>query len=117
MVLEREVFDKPYSNDNSRQIAILKQILENFRSDMREVRLDNKNLDVLGMMANQAFETVLVKLDASPALARRLSEEKGLEFSHINFDKGKIRMIVEDDTATIMIRLGSCAKQLIGGDL
>ncbi|MHC4115101.1 MAG: hypothetical protein ACYSSL_07265, partial [Planctomycetota bacterium] len=64
MVLEREVLDKPYSNDNSRRIAILKQILENFRSDMREVRLDNKNLDVLGMMANQAFETVLVKLDA-----------------------------------------------------
>lgn len=117
MVLEREKLDKPYSNDNARQIAILRQVLENFRSDIREVRVDNETIDVLGMMANQAFETVLVKLEASPALAGKLGEDKGLEFSHINLDKGKIRMVVEDDIAVIMIRLGSCAKQLIGGDL
>jgi len=50
---------------------------------------------------------VLTKLDESPALAAKLSEEKGLEFNHKSFDRGRIGMTSDDKTMTIKIRLGS----------
>lgn len=119
VVLESKLLDAPYANENARRIAILRKVLENFREDISEVGLDNKVLKTSGMMVNQAFETVLVKLDAepgSPALARRLSEQSGLEFEHISLKKGRIRMVVVDDIARVKIRLGSFVKKRIGGE-
>ena len=107
MVLESEVLDKLYANENARQVAILKQVLENTRKDIDELDSDNKTIKISGMLINQAFETILVKLDKSPALAARLSDPAGIEFNHINFDKGKIQMVVEDDIVTVKMRLGS----------
>ena len=112
MVLEREVLDKPYANESARRIAILKQVLENFRKDIGELSQDNKVLVVSKMLVNQALEATLVKLDSSPALAIRLSEPDGIVFSHMSFDKGKTRMVIGDDVVTVKTRLGSLAKKL-----
>jgi len=110
MVLEPEALDKPYANENARRIAILKQVLENVRKDFREVGSDNKMLHICGMMVNQAFEAVLVKLDTSPALASKLSEPAGVEFSHMSLDKGRIQMLVQDDITKVKLGLGAPAK-------
>ncbi len=61
------------------------------------------------MLVNQMFETVLVKLEASPVLAMRLSAVGGAEFDHINFDKGTVRMVVADDTVAVKVRFGAFA--------
>jgi len=110
MVLESEIREEPYANENARRIAILKQVLANVRKDVGEVGSDNKMLDVSGMLINQALETVLVKLDSSPVLATKLSESAGLDFSHINLGGGKIQMLVDDDIVTVKMRLGSLVK-------
>lgn len=107
MVLETETLDEPYANENARRIAILKRVLGNARKDIDEVGSDNKMISVCGMLINQALETVLVKLDSSPALAVRLSEPAGLDFSHASFDRGKIQMLIEDDVVTVKMMLGS----------
>lgn len=107
MVLESEVLDEPYANENARLIAILRQVLENVRKDIDEVRADNKVLDISGMVINQALSAVLVKLDESAALASKLSDPGGFDFSHISFDRGKIQMLVEDDVVTVKMMLGS----------
>jgi len=107
MVLESEILDKPYSNENARRIAILKQVLANVRKDIDEVGQDNRMLAISGMVINQALETVLVRLDSSSALASKLSEPAGLNFSHISFGKGKIQMLIEDDIVTVKMMLGS----------
>ncbi len=112
MVLESEVLDEPYANENAKRIAILKRVLTNFRKDIDEVGSDNEKLAVSGMLINQALEAVLVKLNSSPVLAKRLSKKDGLEFEHISFDKGRIRMVVVDDIVTVEIRLGSLVKKL-----
>ena len=118
-VLTPEILDKPYANENARRVEILKWMLKNFRKDVGEVSGDNKELEVCGALVNQAIETVLVRLDNAPALAARLSEERGIEFEHINFDKGRIRMVIEDDNdiAAVKIGLGSQVKKLIGNAL
>jgi len=56
MVLETEVLDKPYANENARRIAILRQVLENIRRDIDEVAPDNKMIGICGMLINQKAE-------------------------------------------------------------
>ncbi len=107
VVLPAKVLSEPYANENAKRIAILKQILEDFRKDIADVRQDNKALAAAGMLTDQAITSVLATLDSSPALATRLSEPAGVEFSHLALDKGKIQMVVVDTTARVKIRLGS----------
>jgi len=107
MVLETEVLDEPYANENARRIAILRRVLENIRGDVDEVATDNKMIGVCGMLINQTLETVLQKLDESPVLASKLSDADGFGFDHITLGKGNITMSVTDDIVNVKVRLGS----------
>ena len=111
MVLGRDVLDEPYSDENARRIAVLKQVLENVRKDMDDIGQDSKAAEVCGMLINQALETVVVQLDSSPVLAGKLSEPEGLLFEHISFDKGKIRMQIGGDIVDVELKLGSILKK------
>jgi len=113
VVLETEVLDKPYATEEARQIAILKQVAERLRKDIAELSGNtdgpsqgNKMLTVSGLLMNQLFKAVLLELDKSPVLAKRLSGRNGVEFNHISFDTGNIRMVVKDDIVTVKIGLG-----------
>ncbi len=107
MVLQQDVLDKPYTDDNSRQIAILQQVLNSTRKDIDEVAPDNKALDICGMLINQTLQTVLHKMDDSPVLASKLDDANGFDFDHITLGKGNIRMDVADDTVSTNVKLGS----------
>jgi hypothetical protein len=114
MVLSKEFLDEPYANENSRRIAILKQVEADTRKDTSEVGVDNAMLSLCGMMAGQGMGSLLTRLDSSPAFASRLSEPNGLEFEHTSFDKGRLRMVIDNDVVTVRMRLGSFEK---GGKL
>jgi rubredoxin len=114
IVLEREILDKPYSNENARRIEILRKVQENAHSDIEELSTDNEIISVSGMLINQGLETVLVKLDVSPALAAKLDKKDAVEFDHLSFNKGKIQMVIVDDVARVKMRLGSFIKKTIG---
>jgi len=113
MVLETAALNKGRAAENARQIAILRQVLKNLHKDINELGQgvdmldsDNKMLSISGMLLNQIFGTVLHKLNRSPALATKLGDAEGIEFDHISFNKGTIRMVVEGDIVTATIRLG-----------
>ena len=117
MVLEKEVLGGSDVAENAKQIAILRHVLDNLRKDINELDVDvdapgqsNKMLNVCGMLINQTFEMILLKLNSSSVLATRLGETGGIEFDHISFGKGKIRMVVVDDTIAVKIRLGAFAR-------
>lgn len=121
MVLDEEVLDESYASENARRIAILRRVLENLREDMEELgadadspNQDNKMLSVCGMLLNQTLEMILLKLDASPVLAMKLSETPGVDFDHINFGGGKVLMVVADDMVGIRIRIGAFARTTKG---
>lgn len=116
LMIESHVLEEPYGSENARRIAILKYVREKTSEDIREVSEDSRNIGICGAMINQALQRVLVELKSSPAKAARLSDEKGMEFSHINLGKGKIHMTVQDDIATIKLRLGSLVNKIDKGD-
>ena len=68
MVLSKEILDEPYADENARRIAILKKVDADTRKDTSEIGADNAMLSVCGMMAGQGMESLLTKLDASPAI-------------------------------------------------
>lgn len=112
--LEKEVFADPDISDNARKIEILRNVLNYLRKDMDELRDDpdspdqgNRMIDICRMVINQTFDVILRKLNRYPVLASRLSQAGGVEFDHINFDKGKIQLVVNKDIATVKIRLGA----------
>ena len=111
MVLSKDILDEPYANENARRIAILKKVETDTRKDTGEVGTDNAMLSLCGMMAGQGMGSLLAKLDSSPAFASRLSEPNGLEFEHTSFDKGKLRMVIDNDVVTVKMRLGSFEKR------
>jgi hypothetical protein len=114
MVLDEEVLNKSYTSVNKRRIAILRYVLDSTHKDIKELGDDvdvpdqyNEKLDVCGMLINQIIELILVKLDSSPVLATKLSSTGGLDFDHLSFGKGKVRMIVKDDTVAFAMCFGA----------
>jgi hypothetical protein len=106
MVLERELLDKPYADENARRIVIIEKVLENVRRDIDSVSPDNEMLNICGMMISQTLETVLQKLSRSPVLAGRLSTASGLEFEHITLGKGFISLGVAGDIVSVNVKVG-----------
>lgn len=111
MILEGDILDEPYSDENARRIAILKYVRQMTSDDIVEVKGDNKVFEVCGGMANQGIRSAILDLEDSPALAVRLSDEKGLAFTHISFGRGKIQMLIEDNIVTVKMMLGSFTKK------
>jgi len=109
IVLETEVLDKPYANENARRIVILRQVSKNVRKDIDELAQDNKMLDICGMLINQTLETVLQKLDESPVLASKLSDVGGVDFDHITLGSGSINMGLTEDIVNVKVRVSSLA--------
>jgi len=114
MALEKELLNSSYGAENAGQIAILKYVLDNLRKDINGLggdidmpSQDNKMLDISAMLIKQILETITFKLDRSGALAAKLSDPGGVEFDHINFGKGRIQMVIENDIVTIKMRLGA----------
>ncbi len=113
MVLEKPVLDELRVSEDAGQAARLRQVLRNLRKDISELGpdvdtpgSDSQVLAVSGMLINQTFGTILHTLDRSPGLAGKLGDSGGVNFDHISFGKGTVRMVVEDDIVTVKIRVG-----------
>jgi hypothetical protein len=114
VVLPTEVLQRPYMTQEAKQIAILQQVAESLRKDADELGRassnepgqGNQKLVVSAMLMNQVFKTVLLELEKSPSLAKNLKDTGGVQFDHINFNKGKICMTEEGGIITVKVKLG-----------
>jgi len=110
VVVPADILAEPYANENARRIAIIKQIQKSFTDDASQIETDSSSFEAAGMMIKQVLNHIVYKLDRSPALAARLSDYEGMEFDHMIFDKGRVRLVIEDDIAKIKVKIGSIAK-------
>jgi hypothetical protein len=120
-VLGKDVLEASYPSENARRIAIFKAISQNLRNDVDAFspgadssNEDNKTLSVSGMLVSQTLDLILVKLESSTVLARRLGTTDGVDFDQTNFGPGKVWMVVRNNTAAVAMRFGVFGKQKIG---
>jgi len=114
VLLDKEELDNIRLAKGARQVAVLKNVLDNLQKDAAELvgdvnapGQDNRMLDISVMLVKQVFETALLDLDRSPALATKLGDPNGVEFDHLNFGAGRIRVQAEGNTVIVRIRLGA----------
>jgi len=106
-VIDPKVLAEPYANENARRIAVLKQLLTDYSSDIVQLTPDSQVLDSGSMMAKRVINTVITRLEQNPAYAIKLDEDYGLDFDHIMFGKGRARLVIEGDIATLTIKVGT----------
>ncbi|MEJ5259666.1 MAG: hypothetical protein WHS88_05700 [Anaerohalosphaeraceae bacterium] len=104
LVLDERVLNTAYPNQNARLIAVLKEAQKQFNADALQVTGDSQTLQSSAMMVNQLLQTVLIKLEQTPAMAARLSWLEGLEFDHPTLGQSRIRMLILNDIVKIKIK-------------
>ena len=110
--VDPEVLTTPYATEEAQKIAIIKWLAGRFQSDVtvligspRRPTQGNEQVIVSGLMVNQVFQGILIELAQSPGLAKNLATEQGIQFPHANLGAGRIRLLVENDTAVLTIRV------------
>ncbi len=106
-VIDPKVLAEPYANENARRIAVLKQLLKDYNSDIIQLTPDSQTLTSGSMMARRVVNTVITRLEQNPAYAIKLDEPYGLDFDHIMLGKGRARLVITDDIATLTIKVGT----------
>jgi hypothetical protein len=111
-VVDPEILTTPYATEEAQKVATIHWLSEQLRNDVMALTGDpaapargSATISTAGMMMGQTFTGLLIELDKSPGLAQNLAAERGIEFPHINLNKGRVRMLVRDDLATMTIRV------------
>jgi hypothetical protein len=106
IITDEQAFE-PYANENVKRIALLKNAARSFETDLSDAAEQGQPLDSAKMMAAETLNDIIYQLERSPAMASKLSQPDGFTFDHLNLGKGKIRMIIRENTVKIKIKIGS----------
>ncbi len=110
VVVDPKVMAEPFENENARSMAILRDVSDKFSDDIGQLTFDSADLRSAAILTKHIFNTILRKLDDSPAVAARLAGDAGMEFDHMNLGKGNVRMVRQDDIVSVKIKIGQAAK-------
>lgn len=105
-VIDAEVLNKAYANNNEKQIAVLKAMQDAFNKDAAELTFDSAMLKSSTMMVQQAINNALNKLSQSPAYAAQLTRPEGMEFNHMTLGESCMRLLIENDIVKVKIKAG-----------
>jgi len=111
-VVDPEVLTTPYATEEAQKIAVIKWLAERFKDDVtalvgrpKALVQGNEQIVVSGVMVNQLFQGILTELAQSPGLAKNLGTDQGVQFPHASLGEGRLRLLVNNDTAVVTIRV------------
>jgi hypothetical protein len=111
-VIPPEILTTPYATEEAQKIAAIRWLAGQFDRDVAGLLGDPAKaargsavISVAAMMMNQTFSGLLTELNDSPGLARNISADRGIEFPHINLDKGRVRLRAQGGLATVTVRV------------
>jgi hypothetical protein len=112
LLVDPEVLTTPYATDEAQKIAVLKWLAERFQNDVtalvgspRSPVQGNEQITISAMAVNQLFQAILTELAQSPGLAKDLATGQGVSFPHPSLNEGRVRLLVENDTASVTVRI------------
>jgi hypothetical protein len=111
-VVDPEILTTPYATQEAQKVAMVRWLAEQFQKDMTALVGGSDApargpalLPTAAMMMRQTFTGLLVELDKSPGLAQMLADTRGMEFPHISMNKGRARLLLQDDFAILTLRV------------
>lgn len=105
-VMDADTLEAPYASSNEKKVEVLKAARKQFSADAQELVVDSKSFRNSTIMVKQAFNSLLIQLDHSPAYAAKLPLTEGMAFDHPILGESYIRMLIEDDIVKIKIKSG-----------
>ena len=109
-VINPEVLAKNYPDEESRDVAIFRDLIDGFSASAREIRLIDSRTRACAMAGEQLLGEILTGLRKSPADAGRIADRAGVPFDHSTMGKGRYRMVVEGEVARLKIIIGSISE-------
>ena len=111
LLLDEDIAEAIYGNENEKRIAILKEIVAQFTADSEQVTADSRVLYSSAMMVKLMMRDILYELERSPAKAAWLDDLSGLEFDHMNLDRSRTRMLLDNcNIVKLKVKIGSNIK-------
>ena len=111
-VVDPEILTTPYATEEAQKIATIRWLAGQFKTDVTALigasddpARGSSLVPISGMMVNQTLAGLLVELDKSPGLAQNLGDDRGVQFPHIALGNGRVQMLLQDDIATMRIRV------------
>ena len=111
-VVTPEVLNKNYPDEEAKNIAILRDILDGFNASAREVKSSDIHIRNCSMAADQLLTEILTRLKTSSIEASRFAGPAGMPFDHSNMGKGRLRMVVEGNIVKLKIIIGSVSEDM-----
>ncbi|HSV27043.1 MAG TPA: hypothetical protein VLH60_04040 [Sedimentisphaerales bacterium] len=106
-VITPEVLAANYPDEESRVIAVFRDLTNGFIASTREVRLADNRTRACAMAGGQLLGEILTGLTRTPVDAGRIASTAGVPFDHSTMGKGRYRMVIEGDVARLKIIVGS----------
>jgi len=111
-VVDPEILTTPYATEDTQKVAMIRRLAEQFQKDAAALvggsdapARGSSLIPTAAMMMRQTFTGLLVELAKSPGLAQNLADPRGIEFPHISMNKGRVRLLTQDDLATMTLRV------------
>jgi hypothetical protein len=102
----QEIMNEPYPDNNTRKLELIKYIDDQFSEDSLALVPDSKTFHSGVLMTKQTLNTLVNKFEASPAQLANIHKPEGLPFDHMNFDGGRVRMLVDNELLRLRIKVG-----------
>jgi len=111
-IVDTEILTTPYATEDAQKVAMIRRLAEQFQKDAAALvggsdtpARGSSLISTAAMMTHQTFTGLLVELQKSPGLAQNLADSRGIEFPHISMNKGRVRLLTQDDLATMTLRV------------
>ena len=111
-VVDTEILTTPYATDDAQKVAMIRRLAEQFQKDVAALTggsdapaRGSSLIPTAATMMRQTFTGLLVELQKSPGLAQNLAESRGIEFPHISMNKGRVRLLTQNDLAAMTLRV------------
>jgi hypothetical protein len=111
VMLDDEIVNAAYANEDEMRIAVLKEIYAKFTDDAEEVTDDSRVLYSSAMMVKVMLRDLLYELERSPKKAEWLDDLAGLEFDHLTLNRARARMLIDNcNIVKLKVKIGSNIK-------
>lgn len=105
LYIGRGILDDAYANADAKRIAILAEVRRIFNADIRQLEKYNRDMANIGMLVNQSLNVILNQFKINPAYAEQMEYFNGLDFDHPTLNDGKIRIVIDDETGLVKVKI------------
>ena len=111
-IVTPEVLTKNYPDEETKNVAILRDILTGFNASATEIKLSDTRSRSCAMAVDQLMNQILTRFKITPAEAMHFDCAEGIAFEHPTMGKGRFRMVLDGEIVKLKMIVGSVSDDM-----